>query len=114
MEKNMPVYEMRTYTAMPGRLPALLARFEKHTLGIWDRLGIKAEGFFTSLIGPSSNDLIYFLVWKDLAEREAKWAEFLADQQWQDVRRTSEDEGPLLTNIASQFLAPAAFARLAS
>src|SRR5690606_21377515 len=103
--------EMRTYTAMPGKLPALLSRFEKHTLGIWDDLGIRAEGFWTSAIGPSSNDLIYFLVWNDMAEREVKWTQFVADPRWQEVRLASEADGPLLANIANQFLTPTVFAR---
>jgi hypothetical protein len=35
MEKQM-IYELRIYRCMPGRLPALLARFQNHTLGIWE------------------------------------------------------------------------------
>ena len=34
------IYELRVYTAMPGRLPDVLARFRDHTVGIWNRLGI--------------------------------------------------------------------------
>lgn len=106
------IYELRTYTAIPGRLPHLLSRFERHTIGIWTRLGIKPYGFWTPLTGPSSNELIYFLVWESLAQREKLWATFLADSEWQDVRKRSEEDGPILANIASQFLSPTAFAKL--
>ena len=108
----MPIYELRSYTALPGRLPEVLARFEQHTIGIWNRLGIRSYGFWTPLIGPSSNELIYFLVWDSLAQRETLWPVFLADPEWQEVRQRSETNGPLLANIASQFLTPTAFAQL--
>ena len=31
------LYELRTYHAVPGRMPDLLARFENITLKIWER-----------------------------------------------------------------------------
>ena len=35
------IYEYRVYRCLPGRLPALLKRFENHTIKIWERHGIK-------------------------------------------------------------------------
>ena len=56
------IYELRVYRAMPGRLPKVIARFKDHTTGIWDRLGIKHVGFWTTLIGESEiGDLTYLL-----------------------------------------------------
>lgn len=40
------IYELRIYTTIPGRMPNLLARFENHTLKIWERHGIKQLGFW--------------------------------------------------------------------
>jgi hypothetical protein len=34
------IYELRIHRCLPGRLPALLTRFETVTLSIWERLGI--------------------------------------------------------------------------
>ena len=45
------IYELRIYTTLPGRLPNLLARFQNHTLRIWERHGIKQVGFWTTYIG---------------------------------------------------------------
>lgn len=44
----MTVYELRIYTTVPGRLPALLTRFENHTLKLWEKHGIKQVGFWYS------------------------------------------------------------------
>jgi hypothetical protein len=103
------IYELRIYDCLPSRLPALLKRFADHTLGIWDRLGIRQAGFFTTMVGEHSNRLTYFLAWDSLAEREAKWAAFINDSAWQKARDDSERDGPILANVSSQFLSPTAF-----
>ena len=55
------LYELRIYHAAPGKLPALLKRFETTTLGFWDKYGIRQVGFWTSVIGESNNDVYYML-----------------------------------------------------
>ena len=57
------IYEMRVYRCLPGRLPALLKRFENTTAKLWEKHGIKQAGFFTTLIGQSNQELTYFLAW---------------------------------------------------
>lgn len=103
------IYELRIYNCLPGRLPKLLARFQNHTLKIWDKHGIRQAGFFTTAIGPSNNDLTYLLAWESMAEREAKWVAFQQDPDWNAARSESESDGPIVANIASSFLAPTAF-----
>ena len=66
------IYEMRIYRCVSGRLPALLQRFEKVTLSLWKKHGIRQAGFWTTLIGDSNHELTYLLAWESLAEREKK------------------------------------------
>ena len=103
------IYELRIYECLPGRLPALLRRFSDHTLAIWERHGIRQAGFFTTVVGESSNRLTYMLAWESLAERETKWTSFITDPAWLEARDSSEADGPILQNISSQLLAPTAF-----
>ncbi|MDD1516973.1 MULTISPECIES: NIPSNAP family protein [Bradyrhizobium] len=103
------IYEMRVYRCLPGRLPALLKRFEAATLKIWEKHGIKQAGFFTTVIGESNQELTYFLAWGSLAEREKKWAAFMTDPDWMKARAESESDGQIVANIVSQILAPTAF-----
>lgn len=103
------IYEMRQYRCVPGRLPALLKRFDTATLKIWEKLGIRQAGFFTTLIGESNQELTYFLAWESLAEREAKWGKFITDPDWMKARAESEADGQIVANIVSQILAPTAF-----
>ena len=70
------INEMRVYRCLPGRLPALMKRFETVTLKLWEKHGIKQAGFFTTLIGKSNQELTYFFAWESLADREKKWTAF--------------------------------------
>src|ERR1700689_348586 len=106
------IYELRIYSCIPGKLPALLKRFEDHTLKIWDRHGIKAVGFWTVLVGEGNHDLYYVLVWESLADREKKWNTFQADAAWHKARDDSEKDGVLIANIKSSFLRPTTFSAL--
>ena len=103
------IYEMRVYRCLPNRLPALLRRFQDHTLGFFERHGVRQSGFFTTVIGESTNELTYFLAWESMAEREQKWSVFAADPEWLKARDESEKDGPIVANITTQFLAPTAF-----
>jgi hypothetical protein len=103
------IYELRIYTATPGRLPDILARFRDHTLKIWERYGIRQAGFWTTLVGPNSNTLTYLLAWESLAEREAKWNAFIVDPGWLAVRVATEKDGPIVASIANSFLEPTPF-----
>jgi hypothetical protein len=103
------IHELRVYRCLPGRLPALLKRFNDHTLGLWEKHGIRQAGFWTTLIGESNHELIYLIAWESLAEREAKWTAFINDPKWIAVRNESEKDGPILLNVSNQILTPTAF-----
>ena len=103
------IYEQRIYHTMPGRMPDLLNRFEQVTLPIWARHGIRQAGFWTVVVGGSSHDLIYLLAWDSMTEREQKWTAFLADPEWLEKRRKTEENGPLISSFSNAFWAPTAF-----
>ncbi|MBC7800429.1 MAG: NIPSNAP family protein [Gemmatimonadaceae bacterium] len=103
------LHELRVYRCLTGLLPNLLARFETVTLGIWARHGIRQAGFWTTVIGPSNQDLTYLLAWDSMAEREQKWAAFQADPEWIEKRAVTERDGPIVANIETAFLQPTSF-----
>lgn len=103
------IHELRIYHCLPGRLPALLKRFETVTLGLWQKHGIRQAGFWTVAIGESNLALYYLLEWESLAEREQKWAAFQADPEWQAKRAESERDGPIIERVVNQILQPTSF-----
>ena len=106
------IYELRVYQCIPGKLPALLKRFETKTLDIWKKHAIRPTGFWTVLIGDGNNDLHYLLAWESLAEREQKWNAFQADPEWHKARDESEKDGLLIANIKTSLLRPTAFSAI--
>jgi NIPSNAP len=103
------IYETRVYRCLPGRLPALLNRFETITLKLWEKHGIRQAGFFTTLIGESNQELTYLLAWESLAEREKKWTAFATDPEWLTARAKTEADGQIVSNIVNQLLVPTSF-----
>ena len=103
------LYEQRIYQCYPGRMPALLERFETTTLSIWDRHGIRQAGFWTPVVGKSNLELIYLLAWESMSEREEKWASFGNDPEWLKKRASSEEDGPIVASIENTFLQPTSF-----
>ena len=68
------IYELRVYQPVPGQMPKLLARFRDKLLPIWERHGIRPIGFWTTLVGNSSNELTYILTWDllQIAKRDGR------------------------------------------
>jgi hypothetical protein len=108
-KENPMIYELRVYHTMPGKLPALLNRFDTITLKIWERHGIHQAGFWTTLVGESNADLTYMLKWESLAEREKKWDAFQADPEWIAKRAETEKDGPINARVENSFLVPTSF-----
>lgn len=103
------IHELRVYHCVSGRLPKLLERFEKRTLPLWQKHGIRQAGFWTVLIGDSNQDLYYLLEWESLAEREKKWSAFGSDPEWLAARAETERDGAIVASVANLILQPTAF-----
>lgn len=107
------IYELRIYRCVPGRLPALLKRFDTITLGLWKKHGIRQAGFWTVVVGSSNQDLYYLLQWDSLAERERKWAAFMEDREWLAARAETERDGPIVASVSNTILQPTTFSAVA-
>lgn len=103
------MYEMRSYRAMPGRMPDLLKRFDTITLKLFEKHGIKQAGFWTTEVGESNHNLMYLVAYESMADREKKWAAFSTDPEWIEKRGETEKNGPLVMTFSNQFLKPTSF-----
>ena len=60
------VFEMRTYTAGPGKFAALHSRFRDHTLRLFEKHGMQNIGYWVPADPPNSeNTLTYIIAHKD-------------------------------------------------
>lgn len=103
-------YELRTYTAAPGKLDFLLARFRDHTTALFAKHGMTNVGYWV----PADNaerKLIYLLSFPDRAARNASFKSFGADPEWQTVAKASETGGKLVDKLESRFLTATDFSK---
>ncbi len=102
------VFELRTYTASPGRLDALNARFRDHTLALFKKHGMEVVGFWVPIEkdAGAGEKLVYMLAHASRAAAEASWSAFRADPEWIKVKADSETNagGSLTVKIESVFL----------
>jgi hypothetical protein len=91
------VFELRTYTTPPGRLEALNARFQNHTLGLFSKHGMTHVAYWVPVHGEkdAGTRLIYILAHDSKEAGMASFAAFRADPDWIKARAESEKEGPL-------------------
>jgi hypothetical protein len=106
------LYELRIYTAMPGKLPALSARFRDHTCALFEKHGIKNIGYWTNSVGGRNDELWYIVAFENMGQREQAWASFAADPEWKKAREESEKDGPLLHHLENRFLSPTSYSPL--
>lgn len=98
-------YELRVYTAGPGKLDALHARFRDHTCKLFDKHGMTNVGYWTPLDNPEGK-LYYILSYPDLDARKKSWAGFMSDPEWLAAYRDSEKDGRLAVKVESTMLHP--------
>lgn len=100
------LYEMRTYTAAPGKFEAMQARFRQHACRLFERHGMANLGYWTPLAEQDGAGarLIYVLAHPSREARERAWKAFLADPEWQAVSRATEAGGKLVEKIEVRLL----------
>lgn len=104
------VFELRTYTASPGNLKHLNARFRDHTVELFKKHRITNIAYWTPMEGqPGAGEkLIYIIAHKSVDAAKASFGAFLKDPAWKSARKASEEKaGGSLTvrgGVKSEFL----------
>ncbi len=99
------VYEMRTYTANEGRLDALLAMFEKHIVGLFEKHGMKNVAYFVPQDEDlAGNTLIYILAHEDRDAAAASWRGFVSDPGFAAARAEFDSDGENVKEIVSVYM----------
>ncbi len=96
------IFEFKQYTPHPGKADALRERFWQWTVPTFQRLGIRVVSVFAPR--ERTDELWYIVAFNDEPSRQAAWAAFAGDAQWQQVKADSERDGPLLASQTSHVL----------
>jgi hypothetical protein len=104
---NTRLYELRTYTTLPGRLPALNKRFAEHTMKLFEKHGMKNEMYWTPTDpAKKDNTLIYIVSHASQEAADASWKAFGADPEWQKARAASEADGKIVEKVVREYMTP--------
>jgi hypothetical protein len=107
------VFEIRTYTAEPGKLADLVKRFRDHTTKLFEKHGMTNIGSWVPTDEPrSKNTLIYILAHASRDAAKKSWDAFQHDPDWIKVRDASEANGKLVTKVESIYADPTDFSAI--
>ncbi len=95
-DKDARVYELRVYSAMPGKLDNLQARFRDHTVKLFEKHGMTNVGYWVPIENPE-HQLIYVLAFPSAEAREKSWKAFGDDPEWKKVRQETEANGKIVS-----------------
>ena len=99
------IYEMRTYTAAPGKLDDLHARFRDHTTRIFTKHHMKVIGYWVPVDkDQSKTTLVYILEHASAEAAKSSWSAFGKDPEWHAVAKASKANGPILVYIENSFM----------
>ena len=106
LDPREALYELRVYHPHPGKLDALNARFREHTLGIFQKHGMRNVAYWIEQPNEAAPDgkVIYVLAFPSREARDASWQAFVADPEWQAVQAASEAGGKLVAKVDSTFM----------
>jgi hypothetical protein len=94
--KDDRVFELRTYTATKGNLPALNARFKDHTMKLFGKHGMTNVAYWNYAPGlkqkGEEDTLVYLLAHKSPEAMKASWDGFRNDPTWVAAKKASEDK----------------------
>lgn len=102
------IYEYREYHVLPGKMEALLERFETITFRLFEKHSIRLVGFWRTDVGEADR-LYYIIAFDDLAARDRQWGAFQRDPEWIEAKRRTEADGPMLRRIVNRLWRPVPF-----
>lgn len=100
-------FELRTYTAAPGKLTNLLTRFHDHTIALFNKHGMTNIGYWiTTEADGKQPKLVYILAHPNEADGKQHFKDFAADPDWVKARDASEANGKLTEKVESIYMKP--------
>jgi hypothetical protein len=113
-EKTERAFELRTYTATPGKLNDLHARFRNHTLKLFSKHGMKHIGYWEVIPkdGSAPNTLVYILAHASKEAGENSFKAFREDPTWMEAKKASEANGSLTEKVESVYMKPTDYSQI--
>jgi NIPSNAP len=86
------VFELRIYHAVPGKVPALQARFRDTTSKLLAKHDLNVVGYWVPEDAPWDNTFIFMVAHSSREEAAKNWKAFAADPGFQGVMKSEQAE----------------------
>ena len=106
------VFELRTYFVLPGRMPAMHARFKNHTNKLLEKHGMTLIGFWNPEGKDGETKLIYLVAHSSREAADKNWKAFQDDPDWKAARDASEKDGKIVEKVERIYMTPAEYSAL--
>lgn len=104
IEQQKPIHQLRIYEIFDGNKKAFHDRFRDHAMRIMARYDFKIVSMWETKKGDRT-EFVYLLEWPDKETMRDRWAKFMADQEWSDIKKeTSRIHGRLVGEIEDRTL----------
>ena len=102
--QSAAVYELRTYTANPGKLDGMVEELG-FASKVFERHGIENVGYWVPRDSPlSGNTLVYVLKYDSDAVAPEQWQAFRDDPEWRSAFENFNKDGRLVAGVESVFM----------
>jgi heme-degrading monooxygenase HmoA len=99
------IHQLRIYEIFEHNKAAFHERFRDHAARIMQTYGFQVLAMWEAKTDQRT-EFVYLLAWPDEATMRSAWSQFLADQEWKEIKRvTSAQHGDLVGAIEDRVLA---------
>ncbi|MEM9098371.1 MAG: NIPSNAP family protein [Pseudomonadota bacterium] len=101
------INQLRIYKIFPETAQAFHDRFRDHAARIMGRHGFRIQAMWETGEGETLV-FVYLLAWESEGEMQERWASFMADEEWIEIKKTTKEQ-PMVGGIDEMVLRPTAY-----
>ena len=99
------IHQLRIYEIFEHNKAAFHARFRDHAARIMKRHEFDIMAMWEART-ERRTEFVYLLRWPDEQTKTNAWAGFMADQEWEEIKRATRGQGSLVSAIEDRVLVP--------
>jgi hypothetical protein len=104
VKNQEPIHQLRIYQIPKNNRQAFHERFEQHALRIMKKYNFHVVSTWETTF-EDKLEFVYLLQWRDEQTMKTAWTNFLADQEWKNIKeQTSREHGTFVENIEDRTL----------
>ena len=99
------IHQLRIYETFEDSKAAFHARFRDHAARLMRSHGFDVKAMWETRT-ETRTEFVYLIAWPDEATMQARWAAFMADEEWARIKRETgaAAAGPLVGAIEDRVL----------